>query len=159
MTCFLLGHFPWWKRNLPRQGSPFDDRPPQTDINVLAGGRGVHNPLSILREVMESLNPKFAKNSQLKLLWPFQIVSLLGVGLKKSKTLKLYRIASVIECQWVLVSARECQLILMSVSEFSPVFRRPITIGSWAGLLPVTAFIASENEIEKYMMKKVHKIH
>ena len=39
----------------------------------------------------------------------------------------------------------------------SPVFRRPITKGSWAGLLPVTAFIASEKEIEKYIIEKVQK--
>ena len=46
-----------------------------------------------------------------------------------------------------------------TLKDQAPVFRRPIPKGSWSGLLPVTAFIASEKEIEKYMMEKVLKIH
>ena len=37
-------------------------------------------------------------------------------------------------------------------------FWRPITKGSGAGLLPLTAFIASEKGIEKDMIEQVEKI-
>ena len=50
-------------------------------------------------------------------------------------------------------------LLYGSVTYMAPVFRRPITKGSWAGLLPVTACIASKKGIEKDMIEKYLKNH